>query len=270
MAVGVPAVNRRERRRLETYNEIVAVSRALLREGNDLSLRSVANKMGITPPALYRYIDSVDQLHVMIARAICTDVVDAMTTARDRYGPDDPPARLAASATMLRCWALANRAEFQMAFANPTLMGAGRPLGDKASGMLPDVYDDDATNPFAAYFAGLFVELHLRGLIVVPTREDLDPALYEIIQKSSSDPGNPFAAALGVDGLGTLWLFKLAWVRLYGILMVEVFGQVEGELIGSDAVFNTLMRETFSSLGLADSWDRLIQVSRDTAAFASA
>lgn len=60
------------------------------------------------------------------------------------------------------------------------------------------------------------------------------------------------------------WLFKLAWARLYGVLMIEVFGQIEEELIESGSVFNTLMRETFASLGLADGWERFVVVSRET------
>jgi AcrR family transcriptional regulator len=269
MAQRSPAMSRRERRRLETYDEIVEVSRALLRQGDTLSLRAVAAQMGMTAPALYRYIDSVDELHVLVARDICTDVVAAMDRARDFYPRDDPAARLAASATMLRCWALANRIEFQMAFANRTLAAASCPTRRKELGLLHEV-DDDSPNPFAAHFAGLFIELHSQGLIAVPTPADLDPGLHALVQESAGKHGDPFVTALGVEGLGTLWLFKLAWARLYGVLMVEVFGQVEAELIGSDAVFNTLMRETFASLGLADSWDRLIAVSRDTALRAGA
>lgn len=45
-------MSRRERRRLEVYEEIVQVSRTLLREGHDLSLRAVATQMGMTAPAL--------------------------------------------------------------------------------------------------------------------------------------------------------------------------------------------------------------------------
>lgn len=278
MAQRSPAMSRRERRRLETYDEIVEVSRALLRQGDTLSLRAVATRMGMTAPALYRYIDSVDQLHALVARDICTGVVATMEKARDRYPCDDPAARLAASATVLRCWALANRSEFQMAFANPRLADASC-LRRKVLGLLHGVDDDDPTNPFAAsgvddddppnpfatYFARLFIELHSRGLIAVPTPGDLDPGLHALIQQNASKSDDPFVAALGADGLGTLWLFKLAWARLCGVLMVEVIGQVEAELISSDAVFNTLMRETFASLGLVDSWDRLVGVSRDTA-----
>ncbi|MEC3957775.1 hypothetical protein VMT65_32400 [Nocardia sp. CDC153] len=264
MTVPARVLSRRERRRLETCDEIVEVARDVLREGDDLSLRAVATQMGMTAPALYRYIDSIDELHVLVARAICTDVIAAMAEAGERYSRDDPAARLAASATALRCWALANRTEFLVAFANPTLAAVSCPIRRKALGRLP-AGDDDSPNPFAAYFAQMFIDLHSRGLIVVPTADDLNPRLYALIQKSAAQRDNPFYAALGVEGLGTYWLFKLAWVRLYGILVAEVYGQVDEELVGSDVAFNTLMRETFSSLGLADRWDRLVEVSRATA-----
>lgn len=264
MALPARTMSRREKRRLATYDEIVEVAREVLREGQDLSLRAVATQMGMTSPALYRYIHSVNELHVLVARGICADVVAAMDEARDHYSPEDPAAGLAASATTLRCWALANRTEFWMAFANPTLAATSCPVRRKALKMLPEA-GDDSSNPFAAHFAQLFIELHSQGLIVVPTAEDLNPGLFALIQKSAAQRDNPFYTALGVDGLGTYWLFKLAWVRLYGILVAEVFGQVDAELVSSDVAFNTLMRETFSSLGLADSWDRLVEVSRETA-----
>ncbi|MHA3024325.1 TetR/AcrR family transcriptional regulator [Mycobacterium sp. BMJ-28] len=264
MAQQVPAMTRRERRRLQTFDEIVQASRGLLRSGHDVSLRAVAAEMGMTAPALYRYIDSIDELHVLVARDICGDVIAAMAQACDHYRHDDPAARLAASATTLRCWALANRAEFQMAFANPMLALTPRPVRDRALELLPTEPEDVVSNPFAAHFAELFVALHTLGLIATPPSTDLDPGLRDIIEKNASRGDDPIAAALGAEGMGTLWLFKLAWIRLYGILMVEAFGQADDELVGSDVVFNTLMRETFASLGLDDSWDRLIKVSRET------
>lgn len=221
--------------------------------------------MGMTAPALYRYIDSIDELHVLVSRDICTGVISAMTEECVNYGAGDPAARLAASATVLRCWALANRTEFQMAFANPTLSLTPRPVRDKALEMLPVGLDAVAANPFASYFAELFIALHSRHLITAPPRDQLDPGLRSIIERAVSRGDDPIVDALGAEAVGTLWLFKLAWVRLYGILMVESFGQADEELIGNDVVFNSLMRETFASLGLDDSWDRLIGVSRETA-----
>ena len=53
---GDPQPTRRERQREATYDEIVGASRELLAEGAELSLRAVAGRMGMTAPALYRYV----------------------------------------------------------------------------------------------------------------------------------------------------------------------------------------------------------------------
>ncbi|MGH3362154.1 MAG: TetR/AcrR family transcriptional regulator, partial [Nocardioides sp.] len=53
-----PTTTRRERQREATYDEIVRTARALLAEGEELSLRAVAGRMGMTAPALYRYVGS--------------------------------------------------------------------------------------------------------------------------------------------------------------------------------------------------------------------
>ena len=58
---------RRERQREETYAEIVRVSRELLGEGAELSLRAVAGRMGLTAPALYRYVASYQELVDLVA-----------------------------------------------------------------------------------------------------------------------------------------------------------------------------------------------------------
>src|SRR6478735_11041143 len=95
---------RRERQRQATYEEIVDVARRLLRASEDVSLRAVSAEMGMTPPALYRYVDSHAELMVLVARSIFEDVVSAMATARDRYADDDPAAQIVAAASAFRRW----------------------------------------------------------------------------------------------------------------------------------------------------------------------
>ncbi|HYO18478.1 MAG TPA: TetR/AcrR family transcriptional regulator, partial [Dermatophilaceae bacterium] len=102
---------RRERQRAATYEEIVTVARQLLDRPEALSLRAIATEMGLTAPALYRYVDSYHELLMLVARAIFEDVIAAMTTARDRYGDDDPGAQILASSVAFRRWALAHPEE---------------------------------------------------------------------------------------------------------------------------------------------------------------
>ena len=61
---------RRERQREATYAEIVRASRELLAEGAELSLRAVATRMGVTAPALYRYVASYQDLVDLVAYEI--------------------------------------------------------------------------------------------------------------------------------------------------------------------------------------------------------
>ena len=61
----------------------------------------------------------------------------------------------------------------------------------------------------------------------------------------------------GDDGVGVLWLFELAWARLYGIVTLEVFGHIDPQLVESGALFRAVILEIGASLGLADDWERL-------------
>ena len=45
----------------------------------------------MTPPALYRYVDSHQDLLDLVAKKIFEDVVTALTEARGRHPDDDPP-----------------------------------------------------------------------------------------------------------------------------------------------------------------------------------
>ena len=75
---------RRERQREATYDEIVAVSRQFLAEGAELSLRAVAGRMGVTPPALYRYVANYQELVDLVAFEIDKAATDRFRAAADK------------------------------------------------------------------------------------------------------------------------------------------------------------------------------------------
>src|SRR6185369_18100138 len=59
------ALDRRQRRRLETIEEVLDVAADLMREQGvaGLSIGEVARRMGIRPPSLYVYFDSKNALY---------------------------------------------------------------------------------------------------------------------------------------------------------------------------------------------------------------
>ena len=118
-ATGEAPQTRRERQREATYDEITRASRELLAEGAELSLRAVAGRMGMTPPALYRYVGSYQELVDLVAFEIDKAATETFAAAAEQLPEDDYAGRLVASTTEFRMWALGNPREFGLAFANP-------------------------------------------------------------------------------------------------------------------------------------------------------
>jgi AcrR family transcriptional regulator len=111
--------DRRARRRQETIDEIVAIARDVMDERgvNGLSLSEVARRLGVQPPALYKYFDSLAALYDELFRRGHTEhlnqVREAMSTATP--GLDAVRAGNEASAR----WAMTNRGVAQLAFWRP-------------------------------------------------------------------------------------------------------------------------------------------------------
>ena len=258
---------RRERQRQATFDEIVDVSRRLLRNGEDVSIRAVAQEMGLTPPALYRYVDSHAELLTLVARSIFEDVVAAMTVARDDQDPDDPSAQVVAASAAFRAWALRNRPEFQMVFASGDSMQldetaqAAKASKSKPMTSLADCLPEDSgVHLFAAFFSEIFGRLWVKYQFAVPTDDELDPELLEIL-RSELKP-DEVTEGLGSPTPGMVWMFERAWARLYGTVTLEVFGHVHPGMISTGALFTATILDIGADLNISDEWPRLQAVAR--------
>lgn len=264
-AQGTAPTTRRERQRQATFDEIVEVARRLLRAGEDVSIRAVAGEMGLTAPALYRYVDSHAELMALVARAIFVDVVAAMTVARDRHAEDDPAAQIVAGVAAFRTWALGNREEFRLVFASPPTpeveANAHLPLmslGDCAP-------EEMGAREFGTFFADIFGRLWLTYQFPVPADDELPEGVREALTGDEAEHklGTPPEGSPVTPGM--LWLFERAWARLYGTVTLEVFGHVHPALITTGALFEATVLDIGSDLGLAGEWSRLRKVARESA-----
>jgi AcrR family transcriptional regulator len=265
------APTRRERQRQATYDEIVAVSRRLLREGQDVSLRAVATEMGLTAPALYRYVDSHAELMALVARAVFADVVAEMTVARDGHPVDDPAAQIVAAVTAFRRWALGNREEFRLVFASPPTpetqalveSAAQRPI-TTLEGCVPE---ELGVHEFSAFFSDIFGRLWQKYRFPVPADDELPEGVLEVLtaEAAESEPGSDKLPTMRQDiGVtpGMVWVFERSWARLYGTVTLEVFGHVHPGLISTGALFQATVADIGADVGLADEWGRLQAIAR--------
>ena len=230
-------MTRRERQREATFEEIVASARALLREGQELSLRAVATRMGLTAPALYRYVASYQELVDLVAFEIDKAATDQFRAAAATQPDDDPMAQLIAASVAFRRWALGNHAEFSMVFANPVAEShchRREIITAWTSGL---------------YFHELLLQLWHRNHFDHPELDDLEP----VIATSLRDPLFPVdVTAIPEDHLGMLWVFMEAWATLYGTVTLEVFGHMDPRIIESGSLFAHKLAEWVPRLGEPD------------------
>jgi len=245
----VPHLNapptRRERQREATYDEIVRVSAALLAEGAELSLRAVASRMGMTAPALYRYVANYQELVDLVAFELDKAATAEFAAAAEKYPEDDPAARLTAACVGFRRWALTRPREFAMIFANPIV----------------EVESDRRELLTVAtsghYFTDLLWQIHERYGFDYPSLDDLDP----IVRSAVVDPLIPAKAEhIPAEDRGILWIYMRSWSALYGVVTLESTGHCDPRVIESGALFRATVLDWLEPLGLGAERERLTEI----------
>ncbi|GAA4086519.1 TetR/AcrR family transcriptional regulator [Nocardioides kongjuensis] len=236
---------RRERQREATYDEIVEVAARLLDEGADLSLRAVAARMGMTAPALYRYVASYQQLVDLVAFELDKAATAEWAEAADRFPEDDPAARLAVACARFRQWALAKPREFALVFANPVA---------EADTERRDLL---TLSTSGHYFTDLLWQIWEIYQYPYPALDDLDP----VIRASVLDPLIPAKADhIPPEQRGLLWVYMRAWSALYGVVTLESTGHCDPRVIESGQLFRATVLDWLGPLGLHHERERITKI----------
>lgn len=235
------APTRRDRVRAATTAEIKQTARRILvTQGPDaVSLRAIAREMGMTAPALYRYFGSHEELVKHVCADIFTelagDIRGAIAAAAAESG-GDMTAKVLAACWEFRRWSLNHPREFGLVFATP-LPG-------------PHVQRDEITaqggGEFGNAFFSLMVELWRKRRFAVPADREIDPGLLGQLERYREGLGE-LAAGLP---LGLLLVFLRCWVRLYGIVSLEVFGHLGFALDDAKPMFELMLAEMAPLAGL--------------------
>lgn len=226
-----PARQRRAERRQATYDEMLSLARAALRTGRPVSLRAIAADMGLTAPALYRYVDSHAALERALSASILDDVMVDIREAADRWPAERPGHRLASSLSAFRCWALSRPEEFRLVFGTNRGAGGAQGPAEEIAG-LEDT--SPATIRFVGHFMGCLAAMHRHGRIeanddqVPPTAR----AGLRRLEELCAEQGVPVDAPAGV-----WWQAVSQWMVLCGVIRMEVDGLPSGPLVADGAVF---------------------------------
>jgi AcrR family transcriptional regulator len=256
-----PQPSRRDRLRAATIEEIIRTARRLLVTSGPkaMSLRAIAAEIGMTAPGLYRYFDSLEELHRHVCAGIFTELGDDIrqaihaAAAPAGEGPaEEGPAgdtreqtvtkftlKMVAACREFRRWALNHEAEFAVLF--------GVPLPGLDDGRY-DIADECAL-AFAGTFFALFLELWTAAPFPVPDAADIDPGLRDQLSR--------YRDALGTDiPVGAVLTFLRCWTVLYGAVSMEVFGHIKFALEDAAPMFEFTLSDLASLVGLRYPLDR--------------
>jgi AcrR family transcriptional regulator len=237
----VQAPSRRDRVRAATTAEIKQAARRIrVAEGPDaVSLRAIAREMGMTAPALYRYFGSREDLVKHIIADIFTELtagIRGAIAAADGAADGDMTAKVFAACREFRRWSLSHPREYELIFATP-LPGLH---------VQHDEITAESGGQFGNTFFVLMLELWRKQPFPVLPDDQIDPGLAEQLERYRDGLGQ-LAADLP---LGLLLVFLRCWVRLYGIVSLEVFGQLSFALEDAEPMFELMLAEMAPMVGL--------------------
>lgn len=189
--------------------DIVRVGRAHLATDGAaaLSLRAIARDIGLVSSAVYRYVESRDELLTLLVIDGYNELGDAVDTALAPVADADFAGRLTAIGRAVRAWALAEPATYALLFGSP-VPGYQAPSerttgpGTRVIFRLVQVWEE-------AWVAGAITA---DAAPVTPRRLSRDLAR---VRKDRGITAPDELIARGV----------LVWAALFGCISFEVFGQ---------------------------------------------
>ena len=231
-------LSRRDRARVETFAEIKRTARRVLVGGEGLALRAVAREMGMSAPALYRYFASREELVEHVVADLYDELCEQLEGARDTARPAVPGVQLLTVSREFRRWATTHVAEFGLLFGS---------AGDVAEESAVEGPAEVAGQRFGAVFATLVAQIWLDRRFPVPAEEEVDPALVEQLRE--------WGAHIPVElPLGVLRVFLSCWVRLYGMICMEIFGHLKFALADAEPMFEAELHGLAEVLGVTDAY----------------
>lgn len=238
---------RRDRVRADTDRAIRAQARALLVSDGPqaVTLRAIAREMGITAPALYRYYASREDLVEHLRTDVCDDLARELAEDLTALSEDDRIGQVMAVCRGFRRWALAHPQEFALVFASPSEASANCPAGGQ----------DVAKDSFGRIFLSVAGRVLASGPLVQPPARAVPPSLAADLADFRAELLRVIAET-GVEvpedrlSVGTAYVMLQFWVRLYGQVALEVFGQFPFPVSDPGPLFESMLTDLLREVGL--------------------
>lgn len=184
-----------------------------------LSLRATARSLGIAPNSIYNYFPNLDSLITALIVDAFASLAEVVEQAGDSLFCSNHLERFIMASQNYRRWALSHGTEYQLIYGNP-IPGYEAPA--------------QVTEPLAIRsFQGA-----LRWIVAAGQEQQLRiPHYYETVPETIYPHLTHFKKEVGFDVPEALYyMMFVAWSRIHGMIMLELFGHYDGAL-GDTAAF---------------------------------
>ena len=215
--------------------DIVRIGRAHLATDGAaaLSLRAVARDLGVVSSAVYRYVESRDELLTLLVVDGYDELGDAVDASLAKVDRSDHAGRMVAIGRAVRTWALAEPATYALLFGSP-VPGYEAPAerttgpGTRVVLRLVEVWED-------AWMA---------GTVTLPDEPVGPRRLSRDLARMRRELGITAPDSLIARGL-------LVWASLFGCISFELFGQYGPDTFADPKdIFEHHLRVLVDTVGL--------------------
>lgn len=232
-------LNRRQRRRQATIEEIKATARQQIAESGaaNLSLGAIARAMGMTPPALYRYFENRNAL----VAALIVDAYDSMGKTMENAVMDLPQedyaGRFLALLRAYRQWAMEHPENYALIYG-----ASGTDV--KLSGAQGQPFQRAVMRSMRTMVQALCAAHEADCLIIPDQYHDPPPSVRRALGWMQSVLQDEAIS------LGILALTLMTWIHADGLLWQELHGHLPKALFGAGELYEMEIHALAERLGL--------------------
>ena len=229
------ARKRNEELNAATAEAIKQAARQLMAEEgtNGLSVRGIAKVLDLTPPAIYHYFASLDDLTTALIVDSFNGLADALEAAAAQSLALTVGGKLIDVLTAYRQWAVDYPIDFQLIYGNP-IPGYVAPR---------EVTVPAVVRTFVVTVSFFEEALQTGELIPIYPYVHIPPVVEARLQELIADGGYPIATL-------SMYLTMIIWTQVHGIIYLELFNHIQPNVGDVRVFYETQIRNMLTSMGL--------------------
>ncbi len=211
-----------------------AARQLMAEEGtNGLSIRGIAKVLDLTPPAIYHYFASLDDLTTALIVENFNGLADALEAAAYQSTATSAGGKLFDVLLAYRQWAVENPLDFQLIYGNP-IPGFVAPR---------DVTVPAVVRTFVATVSLIQEALQTGEWLVGAPYTNIPPVVEARLQELIAEGDYPISTM-------SMYLTMIIWTQVHGIIYLEVFNHIQHNVGDVDTFYRAQMLNMLITMGL--------------------